>query len=193
MKNTIFVLLLTLIVNNTFAQSEVFFENINVGDNLEKCIAKGLVESTGGATNWNAYEWKLTDSNLNNYFQRTGVVFDNNNIIKEIELLASDYKENNKGDVDVKKSFNYILKYFTQRYSGMKVRKVNTKNSSSCLYDIGTEYFWETSNLIIQVKLYDCVHDEIICKTKPQGALGDFCADSFMNCGAFSKVNIIMK
>lgn len=33
------------------AQSEVFFENINVGDNLEKCIANGLVESTGGATN----------------------------------------------------------------------------------------------------------------------------------------------
>ena len=73
------------------------------------------------------------------------------------------------------------------------MRKVNTKNASSCLYDIGTEYFWETSNLIIQVMLYDCVHDEAICKTKPQGALGDFCMDSFMRCGTFAKVNIIRK
>ena len=69
MKGMILALLFTIIGNNAFAQSKVFFENISVGDNLEKCIAKGLVESTGGATNWNAYEWKLTDSNLNNYFQ----------------------------------------------------------------------------------------------------------------------------
>lgn len=187
----IFFLTLSCNIHIGFAQSKMFFENIHIGDNLEKCIANGLVESTDGVTAWNNHEWKLTDSNLNNYFQRTGVVFDNNNIIKEIELLASDYKNgNNENDVNVKRSFNYILRYFAQRYFGMKQKQINTKDTSSCLYEVGTEYVWETSNLIIQVKLYDCVHNERKCKGFQNT---NFCPDSWMNCGTFAKVNIIRR
>ena len=69
MRKIVLVLFLILIGNNTFAQSKVFFENINIGDNLEKCIAKGLVESTGGPHAGTPFEWELTDSNIKIYFQ----------------------------------------------------------------------------------------------------------------------------
>ena len=87
------------------AQSKVFFEKIYCGDNLEKCIAHGLVQNTGGKTAWNTNDWELTDSNIKSYFPRTGVVFDGNNIIKEIELFASDYQhENSPSDIEDRKS-----------------------------------------------------------------------------------------
>ena len=64
MRKIVLVLFLILIGNNTFAQSKVFFENINIGDNLEKCIANGLVENTGGPNPRIAFEWGLTNSNV---------------------------------------------------------------------------------------------------------------------------------
>jgi len=194
MRKIVLVLFLILIGNNTFAQSKVFFENINIGDNLEKCIANGLVENTGGPNPRIAFEWGLTNSNVKSYFQYTGVGFDKNSIIKEIELLAFNLKSGNSGkDIDAKKTLNFMLRYFASQYSGMKQKNINTKNNISCTYDIGTEYTWETTSLTIHVKHYNRLHDEAICKTKPQGPLGDFCADSFMNCGTYTKVNIIKK
>ena len=156
MKKIIIIMISIIVWGNHIvnAQSKVFFEKIYCGDKLEKCIANGLVQSTGGATAWNGHDWELTDSNIKSYFPRTGVVFDGNNTVKEIELLASDYQhENSSSDVDVKKSFNYMLRYFSQRYSGMKQRKINTRGQSSCTYDLGTEYIWETSYLIIKPSL----------------------------------------
>ena len=193
MKKAILALFFIIIGNNAFAQSKVFFDNISVGDNLEKCIAKGLVESTGGPNAGTPFEWELTDSNIKIHFQRTGVVFDNNNIVKEIELLASDYtNKNNRKSVDVKKSFNYMLQYFSQRYTGMKQRDFKTEGISSCLYDVGKEYYWETSNLLIKVQLYNNIHNEE-AHDKQNRALGDFCMDEWMRSGKFAKVKIIRK
>ena len=172
------------------AQSKVFFEKIYCGDKLEKCIANGLVQNTGGASAWNNHDWELTDLNIKSYFPRTGVIFDGNNIIKEIELLASDYlHENSASDVDTKKSFNYMLRYFSQRYTGMKQRKINTRGQSSCTYDLGTEYIWETSYLIIKVKHYNCLHDNENCKNSKNG----HCFNESFNTGSFTKVNIFKK
>lgn len=193
MNKIVFIFFTMIIWNSQIinAQSKVFFSQIYLGDNLEKCIANGLVQSTGGATAWNTHDWELTDYNIKSYFPRTGVAFDSKNQVKEIELLASNYLHHeSKSDVDVKRSFNYILRYFTQQYSGMRQKQINTKDTSSCLYNVGTEYVWETSDLIIQVKFYDCVHDGNKCKGF-QGT--NYCPDAWMDCGTFTRVNIIRK
>lgn len=196
MKKTILILFLIVIGNYAFAQSKVFFENICVGDNLEKCVANGLVEDTGGPNPRIAYKWGLTDSNIKSYFNYTGVGFDNNNIVKEIELIAiTDETGKSKNNIDTKKTLNFMLRYFAQRYSGMKQKNIYTKNNTSCLYDVGTEYTWETASLTIHVKHYNCLHDETACEKKknPQGPLGDFCSQSFFYTGKYTKVNIIRK
>ena len=122
-----------------------------------------------------------------------GVVFDNNNNIKEIELLASNYtNQNQRENVDVRNSFNYMLKYFSQRYSGMKKAEFNTKDDTSCLYEVGTEYVWNTPYLTIRVQLFNTVHNAIAHANK-KSQLGDFCMDEWMRSGKFAKVKIILK
>ena len=55
-------------------------------------------------------------------------------------MLASNYtNQNQRENVDVRNSFNYMLKYFSQRYSGMKKGEFNTKDDTSCLYEVGTD------------------------------------------------------
>lgn len=192
MRKILLIMISIMFIGNHIvnAQSKVFFEKIYCGDKLEKCIANGLVQNTGGASAWNNHDWELTDSDIKSYFPRTGVVFDDNSTVKEIELLATDYlHENSASDVDVKRSFNYMLRYFSQRYSGMKQRKINTKNQSSCLYNVGTEYIWETPYLTIRVKHYNCLHDNESCKNNKNGQ----CFNAFFYEGAYTRVNIIKK
>lgn len=172
------------------AQPKVFFEKIFCGDNLEKCIANELIQSTGGATAWNGHDWELTDADIQLHFPRTGVVFDGNNTVKEIELLASDYlHENSSSDVNTKNSLNYILRYFSQRYTGMKQREIDTKGKSSCTYDLGTEYIWSTSYLTIKVKHYKRLHDNENCINSKNGQ----CFNAFFEEGTYTKVNITKK
>lgn len=191
-KTSLFICLL-LIGNLACTQPQVFFENFNIGDKLEKCLANGLIQSSGGPHAGTPFEWELTDSNIKTYFQRTGVVFDNNNNIKEIELLASNYtNQNQRENVDVRNSFNYMLKYFSQRYSGMKKGEFNTKDDTSCLYEVGTEYVWNTPYLTIRVQLFNTVHNAIAHANK-KSQLGDFCMDEWMRSGSFARVKIIKK
>lgn len=191
-KTSLFICLL-LIGNLACTQPQVFFENFNIGDKLEKCLANGLIQSSGGPHAGTPFEWELTDPNIKSYFQRTGVVFDNNNNIKEIELLASKYKyHDGYPNVDVGKSFNYMLQYFSQRYSGMEKGEFNTKDDTSCLYEVGTEYVWNTSYLTIKVQLYHTVYNAT-AHAKKNSSLGDVCMDERMRSGAFARVKITKK
>lgn len=192
MKKSLFIYLL-LIGNLACTQPQVFFEKINIGDKLEKCLANGLFQSSGGPHAGTPFEWELTDSDIKTYFQRTGVVFDNNNTIQEIELLAYNYTNlNTNQNVDVSRSFNYMLQYFSQRYSGMKKGEFNTKDDTTyCLYEVGTEYVWNTPDLTIRVQLFHTVHNAAFHANK-ESVLG-VCMDERMRSGAFARVRIIKK
>ena len=64
---------------------EIFFENINVGDDLETCLANGSVQYKN-----NGISLELPSSNIaTNYFTYNVVKFDQDNIIKEIKLLEN--------------------------------------------------------------------------------------------------------
>lgn len=191
-KTSLFIYLL-LIGNLACVQPQVFFENFNIGDKLEKCLASGLIQSSGGPHAGTPFEWELTDPNIKTYFQRTGVVFDNNNNIKEIDLLASKYKyHDGYPNVDVGNSFNYMLQYFSQRYSGMKKGEFNTKDDTTyCLYEVGTEYVWNTPDLTIRVQLFHTVHNAAFHANK-ESVLG-VCMDERMRSGTFARVKITKK
>lgn len=188
MKKAILFICLLLIGTLSCTQPKVFFEKFNIGDKLEECLANGLIESSGGQ-----FEWELTDSDIKTYFQRTGVVFDNNNTIQEIELLAYNYTNlNTNQNVDVSRSFNYMLQYFSQRYSGMKKGEFDTKDDTTyCLYEVGTEYVWNTPDLTIRVQLFHSVHNAAFHANK-ESVLG-VCMDERMRSGTFARVRIIKK
>lgn len=194
MKNIIIFILISALCscNNSVNKSNELLSQISYGDTWELCIKKGVIQHTGGATAYKPYEWELTDSQITSYFPIAGVVFDNNNVIKELHLKAECNKNDSRGEAKVKNAFNYILRYYTQRYSGMKSKKINTKNSNSCIYNIGTEYTWETPYAIIKIEFYNCVHDSEICNRLPKKFPG-VCVVYDYEGGTYTKVNIIRK
>ena len=177
-----FVALLALNIQIINAQSKEFIGGIYLGDTLEKCIANGTIESSGSPS----FTWELSDPNIKRYFPYSTVIFDHNNIIKEIKLNASRFLYDTK-HVDVAKSFNYILRYLSQRYTGMK--RTEIKGNKAHFYDVGTEHTWNTSNFIIKVRYYEHKHDGGICSTIPKGAIG-VCMDDRLTSGTFVDVKI---
>lgn len=81
---------------------EIFFENINVGDNLETCLANGSVQYKN-----NGISLELPSSNIaTNYFTYNVVKFDQDNIIKEIKFT---FHQNNTTKTTAKEVSNYMV------------------------------------------------------------------------------------
>lgn len=143
------------------SQPEVLFENIYIGDTLESCLAKGTIQHNPDynvktlAPNFkNMFE--LANSNIaSSNFSHTGVWFDENNIVKEIELT---FHQKNTGKT-AKEVFNYMTQYFCQRYQGMKtddVSEIWKTDSYNLEYEKkGMQNIWETNNIKIILKSYD--------------------------------------
>lgn len=169
MKRIMAIIIALAFVGNglLYAQNRkpVFFGAISCGDNLEKCITNGWVQHTGGETAWLSYDWKLIDSNITSRFPRAGVVFDSRNIIQEIHLISTNLNSGSPKD-DTKGAFNYMLQYFCQRYSGMKKKDVYEREGE-CLYNVGTEYYWETPYIHIRLRHFTLAHNENMCTSKP--------------------------
>lgn len=140
---------------------EVLFENIYIGDTLESCLANGTVQQNPDydietlAPNFKN-QFELANSSLaNSNFSNTGVWFDNNHIVKSIEL-SFHQKESGKTAKDV---FNFMTQYFCQRYHGMRTDTVNEQWESDS-YDLkydkeGVKNIWETDGLRITLLSYD--------------------------------------
>ena len=134
---------------------EVLFENINVGDNLEVCLAKGFVQHNTNDENL----FELRNNNIaNTYFTNSEVKFDEKSTVKEIKLK---FHESKKGKT-AKEVFNFMTQYFCQRYQGMKTRTINEdkvdKNYNA--YEVkfrkgGISNIWETNRIKITLKSYD--------------------------------------
>ena len=96
------------------SQPVVLFENIYIGDTLESCLANGTVQHNPDynietlAPNFKN-QFELSNSSLaNSNFSYTGVWFDNNHIVKSIEL-SFHQKESGK---TAKEVFNFMTQYF---------------------------------------------------------------------------------
>ena len=131
------------------SQPEVLFENINVGDNLEACLAKGAVQYFYDDEN----TFKLANGNIaNSYFTRNTVKFDEHKIVKELYFLF----EQKQTDKTAEEVFSYMTHYFCQRYQGMKTEKVNeTKYENEIEYELSaTKNIWETNKIKVELISY---------------------------------------
>lgn len=147
-------------------KSEVFFENIYLGDNLEICLAKGTVQYNPDYNAETVVENDISMLELANnhivdsYFTNSDVKFDGNNIIKEIVLK---FQQDKKGTgKTAKQVFNYMTQYFCQRYQGMKTGTINEdkvdKKYKECevkFRQTGMTNLWETNRIKISLKSYD--------------------------------------
>lgn len=174
------------------AQKEkaVFLDNILIDDNLETLLSKELVLSTGGASAYIPYDWEIGNHSIKEYFPQTGVEFDNNNQIKKIWLQCTN--RGGEGDYKApKKAMNYMMKYFTEKYSTYSENKYKSKSETSCLYKEGKEYKWSTDKISISLKYYDVLHDENICSKIPKSLL--ICPAPDFGCGKYTVVTITRK
>lgn len=127
----------------------VFFENINIGDNLETCLANGTIQYRN-----NDNEFKLNSDIVNKYFNYSDVQFDERNIIKEAVMKYHHTKSNNTAE----EVFNFMTQYFCQRYSGMKTTEINEERlhedyDMKCRHE-GIKIVWETDKIKIILKSY---------------------------------------
>ena len=112
-KHVIGITLLFLVGCQT--QPEVFFENINIGDNLETCLAKGVIKYKFDHHYDNGKRLALSDNITTNYLPYTEVKFDDNNIVKELEFSRhADYEAVEEAlgievDFYVKVSFSSVI------------------------------------------------------------------------------------
>ena len=113
---TLILSILTVAFAGCQETPETFFENINVGDNIETCMAKGAVRYQNG------YDYKLANNYIaDTFFSYNNVKFDSQNIINEIKLSI-----HRKDDASAAKDlFSFMTQYFCQRYSGMKTAKIS--------------------------------------------------------------------
>lgn len=177
---------------NTEADNVTFFEDIIVGDSLEECLANGSIQYYGKPNAYLDYEWELKDSYVKSYFSKTGVSFDENQIVNEVFLSCTNAKgqgRNTKDEID--ESLRFIMKYFSERYAGMK--KSSIKSKVGCLYDEGQQFVWETPYLLIKVKNYKCLHDEVVCNSIHERLLAGPCPNEIFNGGDYVDVYITRK
>ena len=148
------------------SKPEVFFENINVGDNLETCLAKGTVQNNPDYNKETLIKNDISMIELannhiaNSYFTNSEVIFDRNNIIKEIVLKFQQDKKG-KGKT-AKEVFNYMTQYFCQRYQGMKPETINEEKEDNQYKELGIKFsqegmtnIWETNKIKMILKSYD--------------------------------------
>lgn len=148
------------------SKPEVFFENINVGDNLETCLAKGTVQNNPDYNKETLIKndirmIELANNHIaNSYFTNSEVIFDRNNIIKEIVLKFQQDKKG-KGKT-AKEVFNYMTQYFCQRYQGMKTETINEEKEDNQYKELGIKFsqegmtnIWETNKIKMILKSYD--------------------------------------
>ena len=148
------------------SKPEVFFENINVGDNLETCLAKGTVQNNPDYNKETLIKNDISMIELannhiaNSYFTNSEVIFDKNNIIKEIVLKFQQDKKG-KGKT-AKEVFNYMTQYFCQRYQGMKTETINEEKEDNQYKELGIKFsqegmtnIWETNKIKMILKSYD--------------------------------------
>ena len=140
---------------------EVLFENIYIGDNLETCLAKGTIRhnpdyeiKTLASYQKNMLEL-ANNSIADSYFSYTGVWFDKNNIVKEVELKFHQ-KKTGKTAKDV---FNFMTQYFCQRYQGMRTETIKehwtTNDSYKFKYEKeGIKNIWETNKVRVTLQFY---------------------------------------
>lgn len=130
----------------------VLFENIYIGDNLESCLAKGTIQQN---TNNNGCTYELANNYIaNNYFTYSAVKFNERNIVKDIKLRFHENKE----EKTAKEVFNFMTKYFCQRYQGMKTEKVSElyvpENEKLKYRKEGLMNIWETNKIKIILMSY---------------------------------------
>ena len=148
------------------SKPEVFFENINVGDNPETCLAKGTVQNNPDYNKETLIKNDISMIELannhiaNSYFTNSEVIFDKNNIIKEIVLKFQQDKKG-KGKT-AKEVFNYMTQYFCQRYQGMKTETINEEKEDNQYKELGIKFsqegmtnIWETNKIKMILKSYD--------------------------------------
>lgn len=134
-------------------QPEVLFENINVGDNLETCLAKGTIKYKFDHHYDNGKRLVLADNIATNYLPYTEVKLDDNNIIKELEFkLHSD-------DKTVEEAFSFMTQYFCQRYENMTSEKIDEVKDDGNYRELGSKNIWETNKIKIILSSYDNIVD----------------------------------
>lgn len=150
-KHVIGITLLFLVGCQT--QPEVLFENINVGDNLETCLAKGTIKYKFDHHYDNGKRLVLADNIATNYLPYTEVKLDDNNIIKELEFkLHSD-------DKTVEEAFSFMTQYFCQRYENMTSEKIDEVKDDGNYRELGSKNIWETNKIKIILSSYDNIID----------------------------------
>lgn len=129
MLKTIVCCLIAFCLVGCQSQPEVFFENINIGDNLDACLAKGTVQYNSDYNKKTVIENNISKIELANnyiydsYFTNSEVKFDKNDIIQEIVLKFQQDKKNT--GKTAKEVYNYMTQYFCQRYQNMRTMTIN--------------------------------------------------------------------
>lgn len=151
------------------SQSEVLFENINIGDTLESCLANGTV--CYGDNEISSFE--LANSPIaNSYFSSSEVIFDYNNTVKEIRLKFHQETPHKTA----KEVFNYMTQYFCQRYQSMKTEQVDTvqidREAHIEYSQSGIKHIWNTDNIKVVMMSYTNV---VLDRTyRPDSSGADF-------------------
>ena len=130
---------------------EVFFENINVGDNLETCLANGYVQYKR-----NSSSLELANGNVAmNYFTFSEVKFNQNNTINEIVCTFHQGKASKRTSPEV---FNFMVQYFCQRYKGIRTEEIHEKKEKEgwkiTYKQDGIKHTWETNKVRIVLQSY---------------------------------------
>ena len=134
-------------------KSEILFENINIGDNLETCLAKGAIKYIFDHHYDNGKRLALSDNITTNYLPYTEVKFDDNNIIEELEFSRhADYEA-------VEETFNFMTQYFCQRYKNMVTEKIDEVKEKGNYRQIGNKNIWETNKIKIILSSYNNMVD----------------------------------
>lgn len=132
-------------------QPEILFENINVGDNIETCLAKGAIQYFYD----DEYAFKLANDNIaTSYFHTNTVKFNEHKIVEEIYCFYYMKDDKNKSAAEV---FSSMTQYFCQRYKGMKTEKVNEKryDNNQIEYNFSaTTNIWETNKIRVELMFY---------------------------------------
>ena len=150
-KNYILSISLFFLIGCQF-KPEVLFENINVGDNLEVCLANGSVQHNTDDENI----FELRNNNIaNTYFTNSEVKFDEKSTVKEIILK---FHESKKGKT-AKEVFNFMTQYFCLRYEGMRSEKIDENWEDERLERLafkkeGIKNIWETNKTKIILESY---------------------------------------